>query len=77
MEIGSADTPALSIMWLIFVLPAAFAEPVALAIKSGTRRGYLGVQLLTGLMFIASFLFSTHLSPRRTFTNAYSPGAAV
>lgn len=47
---------ALSIFWLILVLPATFAQPIAQVIKQPGRDGYLGVQLLTGFMYLLSFI---------------------
>lgn len=43
----------LSILWLAIVAPCTFSAPIALQIYAGTG-SYLGAQLFTGLMFIAS-----------------------
>ncbi|TQN69968.1 putative transporter MCH2, partial [Colletotrichum shisoi] len=47
---------ALSIFWMILVIPATFAEPIALTIKTSGVDAYLNVQLLTGVMYIAAFM---------------------
>ncbi|OHW96085.1 major facilitator superfamily transporter [Colletotrichum incanum] len=47
---------ALSIFWIILVIPATFAEPIALTIKTSGIDAYLNVQLFTGFMYIAAFL---------------------
>lgn len=49
----------LSVFWLVLVFPATFAQPIALVIKQPGADGYLGVQLLTGFMYIISFISST------------------
>ncbi|KAG7126912.1 transporter MCH2 like protein [Verticillium longisporum] len=46
----------LSVFWLVLVFPATFAQPIALVIKQPGADGYLGVQLLTGFMYIISFI---------------------
>lgn len=45
----------LSILWLAIVAPCTFSAPIALQIYAGTG-SYLGAQLFTGFMFIASAL---------------------
>ncbi|KAL2879086.1 hypothetical protein SGCOL_005506 [Colletotrichum sp. CLE4] len=47
---------ALSIFWIILVIPATFAEPIALTIKGSGLNAYLPVQLFTGFMYIAAFI---------------------
>lgn len=49
---------ALSIFWMILVIPATFAEPIALTIKTSGVDAYLNVQLFTGVMYIAAFISS-------------------
>lgn len=48
---------ALSIFWIFLSIPTLFAQPIALAIKGQGRGadGYLGVQLLAGMAYIAAF----------------------
>jgi MFS family permease len=47
---------ALSIYWLLLVLPATFAEVIGLELKHPGRNGYIHVQVFIGAMFFASFL---------------------
>ncbi|KAK1953681.1 major facilitator superfamily transporter [Colletotrichum sublineola] len=47
---------ALSIFWMILVIPATFAEPIALTIKTSDINAYLNVQMFTGFMYFAAFL---------------------
>ncbi|KAH6649955.1 major facilitator superfamily domain-containing protein [Chaetomium tenue] len=47
---------ALSIYWLVLVLPATFAEVIALSLKTSGVSAYLDVQVFTGTMYIASFV---------------------
>ncbi|KAK4110570.1 MFS general substrate transporter [Canariomyces notabilis] len=47
---------ALSIYWLVLVLPATFSEVIALSLRSTGVAGYINVQVFTGTMYIASFL---------------------
>lgn len=47
---------ALSIYWLVLVLPATFAEVIALSLRTSGVDGYINVQLLAGSMYIASFI---------------------
>ncbi|GAB1311157.1 Major facilitator superfamily domain-containing protein [Madurella fahalii] len=47
---------ALSIYWLVLVLPATFAEVIGLSLRTSGINGYFNVQLFTGTMYIASFL---------------------
>ncbi|KAK4154025.1 major facilitator superfamily domain-containing protein [Chaetomidium leptoderma] len=46
---------ALSIYWLVLVLPATFAEVIALSLRTSGITAYLDVQAFTGAMYIASF----------------------
>lgn len=52
---------ALSIFWIILVIPATFAEPIALTIKGSGLNAYLPVQLFTGFMYVAAFISSKSL----------------
>ncbi|KAI0176616.1 MFS transporter-like protein [Pestalotiopsis sp. NC0098] len=45
---------ALSMTWLVLVLPATFAEVIVLEIRS---RSYRGAQLFIGFMYLAAFVF--------------------
>lgn len=47
---------ALSLTWLILVLPTTFSEPIALEIANKSPQRYLGTQLFAGFMYIAAFL---------------------
>ncbi|KAF6819002.1 major facilitator superfamily transporter [Colletotrichum musicola] len=47
---------ALSIFWMTLVLPATFAEPIALSIKSSGIDAYFNVQLFVGFMYIVAFM---------------------
>ncbi|KAK0729417.1 major facilitator superfamily domain-containing protein [Apiosordaria backusii] len=47
---------ALSIYWLVLVLPATFAEVIGLMLRTSGVDGYLNVQVFTGVMYIASFV---------------------
>lgn len=49
---------ALSIYWLVLVLPATFAEAIAVELKKPGVDGYINVQIFTGIMYLASFLSS-------------------
>ncbi|KAK0754032.1 major facilitator superfamily domain-containing protein [Schizothecium vesticola] len=46
---------ALSIYWLGMVLPATFAEVIALVLKNPGVNGYIHVQIFTGVMYLAAF----------------------
>ncbi|KAK4188347.1 major facilitator superfamily domain-containing protein [Podospora australis] len=48
---------ALSIYWLVLVLPATFAEVIGLTLRTSGVNGYINVQIFTGIMYITSFLF--------------------
>ncbi|KAF4307281.1 mfs transporter [Botryosphaeria dothidea] len=53
--IGIADLPsALSITWLVLVLPTTFSEPIALQITASNNGNYLGAQIFTGFMYIGA-----------------------
>jgi MFS family permease len=47
---------ALSIYWLLLVLPATFAEVIGLELKMPGHNGYIHVQVFIGAMFFASWL---------------------
>ncbi|KAK2024770.1 major facilitator superfamily transporter [Colletotrichum zoysiae] len=47
---------ALSIFWIILVIPATFAEPIGLTLKTFGSDAYLKVQVFTGVMYIAALL---------------------
>lgn len=46
---------AMSVTWLVMVLPATFAEVIGLSLVTPGRDGYLHVQVYTGAMFVAAF----------------------
>ncbi|KAF3764890.1 MFS general substrate transporter [Cryphonectria parasitica EP155] len=48
---------AMSITWLVLVLPATFAEVIGLSLVRSGKNGYLHVQVYTGFMFLAAFIF--------------------
>jgi len=45
---------ALSIVWLILVLPCTFAEPIGLEMRSSTGDIYLHAQIFTGFMYVGA-----------------------
>ncbi|KAL1883844.1 hypothetical protein VTK73DRAFT_7632 [Phialemonium thermophilum] len=47
---------ALSIYWIILVLPATFAEVIGLSLRTNGHNGYIDVQLFTAFMFFGSFV---------------------
>lgn len=49
---------ALSMTWLVLVVPATFAEVIALVLRQPGSHGYLRVQLFIGLMYMVAFVFS-------------------
>lgn len=49
---------ALSVFWLVLVLPATFAQPIAIVIKKPGPNGYFGVQLLIGFIYLTAFISS-------------------
>ena len=53
--VGLVELPAgLSVIWVGIVLPAVFAEPIALELKQHTGRIYLHAQSFAGCMFFAA-----------------------
>ncbi|KUI66094.1 putative transporter MCH2 [Cytospora mali] len=48
---------AMSVTWLVMVLPATFAEVIGLSLVTPGRNGYLDVQAYTGAMFVIAFAF--------------------
>ncbi|KAI0967084.1 major facilitator superfamily domain-containing protein [Xylaria arbuscula] len=56
--VGLALIPsALSITWVLLVLPATFAEVIGLSLRSPGSWGYRDVQLFTAFMYIGAFIF--------------------
>jgi len=47
---------ALSIYWLVLVLPSTFAEVIGLELRTPGIDGYINVQALAAVLFFASFL---------------------
>ena len=45
---------ALSIVWLVLVIPSTFAETIALQLKVETGNIYLHAQIFTGFMYIGA-----------------------
>ena len=45
---------ALSIVWLVLVLPCTFSEPMGLELKADSGNIYLHAQVFTGLMYVAA-----------------------
>ncbi|KAL9007161.1 MAG: hypothetical protein Q9188_000095 [Gyalolechia gomerana] len=55
--VGLKELPsALSIVWLVLVLPTTFAEPIALELRQTTGNIYLNSQIFTGFVYIAAAL---------------------
>ncbi|KAL9029733.1 MAG: hypothetical protein Q9196_002054 [Gyalolechia fulgens] len=55
--VGLKELPsALSIVWLVLVLPTTFAEPIALELRQTTGNIYLHAQIFAGCMYIAAAL---------------------
>ncbi|MCJ1308081.1 Tubulin beta chain (Beta tubulin) [Agyrium rufum] len=51
--VGLKELPsALSITWLILVLPTTFSEPIALELRQATGDIYLHAQIFTGFMYV-------------------------
>lgn len=48
---------AMSVTWLVLVLPATFAEVIGLSLVEPGTDGYLHVQVYTGAMFVSAFAF--------------------
>ncbi|ROV91830.1 hypothetical protein VSDG_06500 [Cytospora chrysosperma] len=57
---------AMSVTWLVMVLPATFAEVIGLSLVTPGRDGYLHVQVYTGAMFVAAF--ASHRNAYRKVT---------
>lgn len=56
--VGLAMIPsALSVTWLVMVLPATFAEVIGLGLRTSGTWGYRNVQLFTGFLYIGAFIF--------------------
>ncbi|KAI0828391.1 MFS general substrate transporter [Hypoxylon sp. FL0890] len=56
--VGLALIPSgLSLTWLVLVLPATFAEAIAVSLRRPGPGGYLNVQLFTAFLYIGAFLF--------------------
>lgn len=45
---------ALSIVWIVLVLPTTFSEPIALELRTTTGDIYLHAQIFTGFMYIGA-----------------------
>lgn len=55
--VGLKDVPsALSMFWLVLVLPCTFSEPIALEIVAFDSGNYIGAQIFTGFMYIGAAL---------------------
>lgn len=53
--VGLKNVPsALSIIWLVLVLPCTFSEPIALEIVAFDGGSYIGAQLFTGFMYMGA-----------------------
>ncbi|KAI0204987.1 major facilitator superfamily domain-containing protein [Astrocystis sublimbata] len=56
--VGLAMIPsALSMTWIVLILPATFAEVIGLSLRTPGTYGYRDVQLFTGFMYIGAFIF--------------------
>ncbi|KAI0880354.1 MFS general substrate transporter [Annulohypoxylon maeteangense] len=56
--VGLALIPsALSMTWVVLVLPATFAEVIAVSLRRPGEGGYIRVQLFTAFLYIGAFLF--------------------
>lgn len=55
---GADERLALSIYWLILVLPSTFAEAIGLTLRKNGVDGYIDVQVFTGVMYLAGFISS-------------------
>ncbi|KAI1431986.1 hypothetical protein GGR50DRAFT_697447 [Xylaria sp. CBS 124048] len=76
--------PALSITWLVLVIPATFAEVIGLSLRNPGTFGYRDVQLFTGFIYIGAFIFGwilrawkVHDLERTRLENAQREIAAV
>lgn len=47
---------ALSIVWIVLVLPCTFAEPIGLELRTTSGDTYLHAQIFTGFMYIGAAL---------------------
>lgn len=47
---------ALSIVWIVLVLPCTFAEPIGLELRAASGDIYLHAQIFTGFMYIGAAL---------------------
>lgn len=47
---------ALSIMWIVLVLPCTFSEPIGLELRASSGNIYLHAQVFTGFMYIGAAL---------------------
>ena len=55
--VGLKDLPsALSITWVILVIPTTFSEPIALELRQTKGDIYLHAQIFTGFMYVAAAL---------------------
>jgi len=45
---------ALSILWVVYVIPSTFAEAIALELRTTTGDTYLHAQVFTGFMYIGA-----------------------
>ncbi|MCJ1406895.1 hypothetical protein MMC19_000965 [Ptychographa xylographoides] len=53
--VGLKELPsALSITWLVLVLPTTFSEPIALELSQGIGGAYIHAQIFTGFMYMAA-----------------------
>ncbi|KAI0484755.1 major facilitator superfamily transporter [Xylariaceae sp. FL0804] len=56
--VGLALLPsALSMTWIVMVLPVTFAEAIGLSLRKSGSWGYLPVQLFVAFMYLGAFLF--------------------
>ncbi|KAI1133073.1 major facilitator superfamily transporter [Nemania abortiva] len=56
--VGIAMIPsALSISWLVLVIPATFAEVIGLSLRTPGTWGYRNVQLFSGFLYVGAFIF--------------------
>ncbi|KAL6897498.1 major facilitator superfamily domain-containing protein [Trichoderma evansii] len=58
--------PGLTLLWLTLVLPTTFSEPIALQIV-GRTGDYIGVQIFTGLVFVAAALCIVSIVSQRLY----------
>ncbi|KAI1152362.1 major facilitator superfamily transporter [Nemania diffusa] len=56
--VGIAMIPsALSMTWLVLVIPATFAEVIGLSLRTPGTWGYRNVQLFAGFLYVGAFIF--------------------